>query len=648
MYLIVQFQFWRELRLERQWKDGSPSAGGDSEGRKDEVYQLRDKSASFGNDLSVSPSPRPTTCLGIENTSSRMHSGKKLRITENRNNMHTTENCDEIPRVDNVKENIACGEEKSRKEEEHKGTEREKENMVSAQAEEVFCVRGQSEIKDNENLQNSSVLCTSTDVDDHVSTMEVGLLQHSRCSERWNGEKGDCCQGVRIGHGNEMSVTHVTHEEGGPENCVQETLVFCSNYVRDTSERGIVQDKGTDKNSLRAKGGGCGLPSSDFNDVCHAVEDTDKVHKHKNSVTSVENTGFVHKERGRLDKSYSTPAYDLTDSNPALDGSYNTSFVEDWINCRVSENGSTLPSPTSESSSHAACHLQKQNQVVAENDKTSDTANSVYAECSDVSAQDGASYSLEDNQTQRIGEILETINIALLQHHIKEHGNVNTVNDFRKSLEQTDLSSHIMNDMSTNKDEVSCETNAQPCVPSKGSTGLLNAVHSALIKDKSNTDSEISVEGDLTGSVIEADVLPSAQICTTKDFTTSQSEVWQKVPVPQINVKPPHTEEKQHRCTEELTGHIPETDISHIKICVTPPEPPPRPDHPKGVGSMGYRAIIAARSLGRNTGSKSSLSAGGNATFPSPRSLRKMSHLLASKFILGHRVCLVPEFPAFL
>jgi len=646
MYLIIQFQFWRELRLERQWKDGSPSAGGDSEGRKDEVYQLRDKSASFGNDLSVSPSPRPTTCLGIENTSSRMQSGKKLRIMENRNNMHTTENCDEIPRVDSVKENIACGKEKSKKEEEKKRTERESENMVSAQAEEVFCVRGQNEITDNENLQNSSALCTSSDVD--VSTMEVGLQQHSRCSERWNDEKGDCCQGARIGHGNEVSLTHVACEEGGPENCVQETLVFCSNDARNTSERGIVQDKGTDKNILRAKGEGCGLPTSDLNDVCQAAEDTDKVHRHKNAVASVENTVFVHKERGRLDKSYSTPAYDLTDSNAALGGSYKTSFVEDWINCRVSENGGTLPSPTSESSSHAASQLQKQNQVVAESDKTPDTASSAYAECSDICAQDGASYSLEDNQTQRIGEILETINIALLQHRIKEQSNINTVNDFRKSLEQTDLSSHIINDKSTKKDEASCETNAQPCFFSNGSTGLLNAVHSALIKDGSNKDSEISVEGDLKGSVIEADILPSAQVCTTQDFITAQSEVWQKVPEPQINVKLPHTEEKQHRCTEELTSHVPETDISHIRICVTPPEPPPRPDHPKGVGSMGYRAIIAARSLGRNAGSKSSVGAGGNATFPSPRSTRKMSHLLASKFILGHRVCLVPEFPAFL
>ena len=633
MYLIKQFQFWRELRLERQWKDGSPSAGGDGEGRKDEVYQLRDKSASFGNDLSVSPSPRPTTCLGIENKCSRMQSGKKLRIIENRNNIHATENCDDIPRLDSVKENIVCGKETSRREEEQNGTVTEIENMVSALSEEVSYVRGQNDIKDNENLQNSSVLCTSTNVVDFVSTMEEGLQQHGRCSERWNDEKGDCCQGVRIGHGNKVSVTHVPHEQGGSKNSVQETLVFCSTDARDTSEHAIMQDKKSEKNILKAKGGGCSLPSTDLNGVCQAVEDIDKVHRHKNSVNSTENTVFVHKERGRLDKSYSTPAYDLTDSNAALGGSYNTCFVEDWTNCRVSENGGTLPSPVSESASHAASQLQRQNEVVAGSDKISNAASSVYAECSDVSAQDGASYSLEDKQTQRIGEILETINIALLQHRIKEQSNVNTVNDFSKSVEQTDLSSHIMNDMSTNKDEVLCETNSQPCIPSKGSTGLLNAVHSTLIKDKSNKDPEISVEGNLTDSVWEVDTLPSAQICTTQDFSTAQPEVWQKVPVPQINVKPSHTEEKQHRCTEELTGHVPETDISHIKISVTPPEPPPRPDHPKGVGSMGYRAIIAARSLGRNTGSKSSVGGGGNATFPSPRSVRKMNHLLASKFI---------------
>jgi hypothetical protein len=635
------FQFWRELRLERQWKDGGPSAGGDLEGRKDEVYQLRDKSASLGNDLSVSPSPRPTTCLGIENTSSRMQSGKKLRITENHNNTHTTENCD---RVDSVKENIVYGKETTRRGEEQKGTGRETENMVSAQAEEVFCVRGHNEIKDNENLESSVLLCPSNEAVDHVSAVEEGLQQHSRCSERWNDEKGDCCQGVRIGHG-KVSVTHVPHEEGGLKNSLQQTLVVCSNDVRDISERGILQDKGTEKNILRVKGGGYGLPGSDLNDVCQAVEDTDKVGRHKNSVISTENTVFVHKERGRLDKSYSAPAYDLTECDAAVAGSCNICFVEDWTNCHVSENGSTLPSRASGSSSRAVSQNEKQSQVVAESEETSNTASNVYSECSDVSSQDGDSYSLEDKQTQRIGEILETINIALLQHRIKEHNNANRVSDLRKPVEPADLSSHVMKDVSRNKDEVSCETNTQR---SKGSTGLLITVHSTSIQDKSNKDSEILVADNLTGSVQEADILPSAQVCTTQDLTTAQSEVWCKVPVPQINVKPPHIEEKQHRFTEELTGRIPETDISHIKICVTPPEPPPRPDHPKGGGSMGYRAIIAARSLGRNTGSKTSVGGGGNATFPSPRSLRKMSHLLASKFIWGYSVCSVPEFAAFL
>jgi hypothetical protein len=560
-----------------------------------------------------------------------MQSGKKLRITESRNNAHTTGNCDEIARMDSVKENIVCGKEKSRRQEEQKGSDRESENMVSTQAEEGFSVRAQNEINDNDNLQNSSAHCTSTSVGDHVSKIEERLKQHSRCSDRQNDEKGDCCQGMRIRLGNEVSVSHVPCEEGGPENSMRETLVLCSNDGRDTSEHSIMQDKGTEKNILRANGGGCGLHSGGLNDVCQAVEDTNLVNRHKTSVTSTENTVFVHKERGRLDKSYSTPAYDLTDSNAAVGESFNTCFVEDWTNCRVSENGGTLPSPSSESSSHAAPQIQKQNQVTAGSEETSNTASSVYAECSDVNAQDDALYGLEDKQTQRIGEILETINIALLQHRFKEHSNVNSVNDLRKSLEQTDFSSHIMNDMSTNKDEVLCDNNAQPCVPNTGSTVLLNSVQSVLIKDKSSKDSEILAEGDLTGLVREMDILPSGQIYTTQDFTTAQSEVWQKVPVPQINIKPPHTEEKQHRYTEELTGHVPETDTSHIKICVTPPDPPPRPDHHKGVSSVGYRAIIAARSLGRNTGSKSSVGGGGNATFPSPRSVRKMSHLLASK-----------------
>ena len=605
------------------------------EGRKDEVYQLRDKSASFGNDLSVSPSPRPTTCLGIENTSSRMQSGKKLRIIENRN-AHTTENCDKTPRVGNVKENIVYGKEATRREEEQKGTGKETGNMVSAQVEEVSCVRGQNEIKDNENLQNGSTLCTGSTAVHCVSVMESGMQQRIGCSERWNEEKG----AGGIGHGNKVSVTCVPYEGVGPENSTLGTLVFCSNNAKDTCERGVLQDKGTVKNVVTVKGGGCGVPSNDLTEMYQAVEDTGKGHRHKNFVVSTENTAFVHKERGRLDKSYSTPAYDLTDCEAASGGSYNTCFVEDWTKCHVSENSSILPSPTSESSSRPVSQVETQSQVVAESEEIPNTASNVYSECSDVGTQDGDSYSLEDKQTQRIGEILETINIALLQHRIKEHSNIKRVNDFRKPCEQTDFSSLITNDVSTKKDEVPHETDTQPYVASKGSTGLLNAVHSAVIQNESSKDSEIFAEGNLTSSVREAEILPSASVCTTQDLTAGQSEVWQKVPVPQINVKPPHAEEKQHGCAEELTGHIAEMDISHVKICVTPPEPPPRPDHPKGGGSMGYRAIIAARSLGKNTGSKTSAGGGGNATFPSPRSLRKMNHLLASKFICY----LVPEF----
>ncbi|XP_069700872.1 connector enhancer of kinase suppressor of ras 2 isoform X2 [Periplaneta americana] len=280
-------QFWRELRLERQWKDSGPSG----EGRKDELYQLRDKSASFGNDLSVSPPPRPTTCLGIEKSCGR----QRLKIVEN-----------------------------------------------------------------------------------NSSSME-SVEQETRSTK----------------------TVQFRHEESDS----------------------------TEENILRVKGGGYGLPSDDLPDAVECVAGESK-----------------HKERGRLDKSYSTPAYDLTDCSS---------------------------SPVSE---------------------------------------------VEDRQTQRIGEILETINIALLQHCLKQ------------------------------------QAEPEPEPPS-----------------------------------------PPQEV----------ADVWQAPPVP---------------------------EAPQVKICITPPEPPPRPDCSK----TGYRVILAARSLGRNAGSKMSLG-GGHATFPSPRSLRKRNPLLAKKRNLSVR-----------
>nr|CAD7601690.1 unnamed protein product [Timema genevievae] len=72
-------QFWEELRTERHLGDGV-------DGRKEKLYLLRDKSASFGNDLSESSFPRPKTCLGIDKTSTRLKSLKKQKLLRVNNN----------------------------------------------------------------------------------------------------------------------------------------------------------------------------------------------------------------------------------------------------------------------------------------------------------------------------------------------------------------------------------------------------------------------------------------------------------------------------------------------------------------------------------------------------------------------------------
>lgn len=625
------FQFWRELRLERQWKDGGPFAGGDLEGRKDELYQLRDKSASFGNDLSVSPPTRPTTCLGIENSCNRLKTGKKLRITESRNDMHAVEDCDETPHnsMESMKENIVYGKEISGREEECRETGNEiQKKRLSNQNQDNIHVEGQNDMKDNDTLQSgSSTLCVSNNGVNSVPKNEESERQGDAHSKRWNEGMGSTCQVERTGYGNKVCAMQGSQENDGPESSDQEVLPH-KPYSDDASDRrehhvtedNVMCDTRTEDSILRVKGGGYGLPCDDLTDVFDGVEEIDKVHRHKNSIASIESTVFVHRERGRLDKSYSTPAYDLTDCDQTLDRSGKIYLVEDWTNCHVPENNSSLPSPTSEISTHSVFQIEKQSQAASESEASLKTASKRNSESSDVGIQDGDSYSLEDKQTQRIGEILETINVALLQHRLKEHNNDNKTSNSNNAAEHTDLSSHRTDDVALGKEEI--ETNVQLYVPSNECIGSQHVAYSPLLQEKSDKDSEVVAESSVADSLQEPELPHSA-----RDLTAAQreSEVWQKMAVPEINVKQPHTEEKQ-----ESVVLISQTGVSHITICVTPPEPPPRPDHAKGGGSMGYRAIMAARSLGRNTGNKS-LVGGGHATFPSPRSLRKRNPLLSSK-----------------
>jgi hypothetical protein len=634
------------------------SAGGDDlEGRKDELYQLRDKSASFGNDLSVSPPPRPTTCLGIENTCNRVKTGKKLRILESCNDTHIVEDCDELPdgSMESIKENAVSGKDTSGREEqqaEEVGKEVQDKRLPSRN-QEIFHIQSKNEVKDNESLHCGSTLCINSNAVDYISKKEES--QGTDCSERCSNKTSDSCLNVKIGPGNKVIAAHVLNEDDVPEGTVLEILadksyspsdhnVEIRSDTRDRSthfitQNKVVSDSGADENILRVKGGGYGLPSDDFIDMFHTVEEIDKVHRHKSTAVPNENTVFVHKERGRLDKSYSTPAYDLTDCDQRLGICCKTCHTEEWVNWQVSENSHALSSPTSDCSTCSGLRMEEKCEAVSECEEPSKTANSTKSECSDVSKHNGDLYSLEDKQTQRIGEILETINIALLQHRLKEHSDVNRLSKVRSSIEQTDLSSLKTADgsyhenSSTNKDEILLKANKQPCAVSNECACSPNAVHTPLLEDNDNKESEVLVESSFAVSFQEPEAQFSAQICTTRDIITTErvSEVWQKAPVPVVNVKQLQNEEKQHTYIDESVISTPQICVSHVKICVTPPEPPPRPDHPKGGNGMGYRAIMAARSLGKNTNSKNSVVGGGHASFPSPRSLRKRNLLLTSK-----------------
>jgi hypothetical protein len=540
--------------------------------------------------------------------------------------MHAVEDCDETPHnsMESMKENIVYGKETSGREEEHRETGNEIQRKRSSnQNQDNAHVDGQNDIKDNDTLQSGS----NTNC---LTKNEECERQVDGRSERCNDETGSSCQigrTGRTGYGNKVCAIQGSQEIDGPESSGQEILPHTP-YSDDASDRrehhvtqdNVTCDTRTEDNILRVKGGGYDLPSDDLIDVSHDVEEIDKGHRHKNSIASIESTVFAHRERGRLDKSYSTPAYDLTDCDQMLDRSGKIYLVEDWTNCHVPENSSSLPSPTSEISTQSVFQIEKASQAISESEVSLKIASKRNSESSDVSNQDSDSYGLEDKQTQRIGEILETINVALLQHRLKEHSNDNKANNSNNAAEHADLSSHKTDDITLGKEEI--ESNTRLYVPSNERIDSQHVAYSPLLQEKSDKDLEVLAESNVAGSLQEPELPHSARELTTAQ---RESEVWQKMAVPEVNVKQPHAEEKQQSMVL-----VSQTGASHITICVTPPEPPPRPDHAKGGGGMGYRAIMAARSLGRNTSNKSSVG-GGHATFPSPRSLRKRNPLLTSK-----------------
>jgi hypothetical protein len=544
-----------------------------------------------------------------------LKTGKKLRIIESGDDRHAAEGCDETPHssLESMKGNGVYGKEASGGEEEHRETRNEvQKRRLSSQKEDNAHVEGQNDMNDNDTSQSDSraPYVSNSGIEDEGSEG-----QGDGCDESWHDGIDGSCQDRRTGCGDKVCAVQGLKNKDGLESSVQEVLPhrpYCDD-ASDWRKRHVAQEDAACEGSiLRVKGGGCCLTGDDLTDAFHGLEETSKIHRHKNSIASVESTVLLHKERGRLDKSYSTPAYDLTDCDQIMDRSGKMHVVEDWTSCHIPDHSSPLPSSTSEISVCPLFETEKHSRVASENGAPSKSPSNRNGESLDVATQDGDSYGLEDKQTQRIGEILETINVALLQHHLQENSNDNKVSNSSNLVELTDLPHHRIDDIALDKEEI--EIDSQPRVPQ-------HVARSALPQERSDKDVEVVAESDEARLLQEPELLPSSQ-----DLTAAQREleVWQKMPVPEIRVKQPHGEEQQ-----QAVACVPQAGVSHITICVTPPEPPPRPDHSKGV-SMGYRAILAARSLGRNSSNKSSV-AGGHATFPSPRSLRKRNPLLASK-----------------
>ncbi|XP_066991200.2 uncharacterized protein cnk isoform X2 [Anabrus simplex] len=289
-------------------------------------------------------------------------------------------------------------------------------------------------------------------------------------------------------------------------------------------------------------------------------------------LTSDEGRVFPIKERGRLDKSYSTPAYDLSDCEQTE--------VVPHVQIKSSDCSSIV------SNSDLGSEVAKDNiscEGNQNNVKNSVSESESTEPCESVACESMETDLVEDKETQRIGQILEAINTDLLHHRLREQENA----ERRKNRNTTE-------DCAFN---VTCED-----------IQMIDGVEEVDAVKTRHTESlfpEAVVEEDST--------IVSVPVCSVENKVTPNS-------FSEDSVKPiPHPRTLQPNVAATYVNpHVEPCPLPLVNSNIIPPEPPPRPDQPKA-----SKPKIVPRPLGRSVGT--------SPTAPSPRTLRKRNALLAKR-----------------
>lgn len=344
----------------------------------------------------------------------------------------------------------------------------------------------------------------------------------------------------------------------------------------------------------------------------------------------------VRKEKGRLDKSYSTPAYDMTDvlssdgkvklqnilrpskpiqlnTDPILEDSKSDRDDVEKLDCNVSARSSTHSSvdytAESEKEVHGQIvetinkHLLRMDDEVEVEPKWKDQK---------TLANLDVEHPPDETETEeKIGKILETINSSLIERR-KE---MERESKIRKPSEGVDLSKTIS--------QVCQEEILQTYNPSGFSS---DKVEQDFVTDKVKSST--------------VPLLPRVRITPPPVH-----EEIHGLPDVTLITQPPETPKRKPTsnfdCVDKSSPPAPATfprQKVDARRPLTPPEPPPRPtppassithqfqsiQQPQHKGAC-YRAMMVARSVGKSATSRAS-------SVASPRALRKKNPLLASKY----------------
>uniref|UniRef100_A0A7R9P871 (California timema) hypothetical protein n=2 Tax=Timema TaxID=61471 RepID=A0A7R9P871_TIMCA len=552
-------QFWEELRTERHLGDGL-------DGRKEKLYLLRDKSASFGNDLSESSFPRPKTCLGIDKTSTRLKSLKKqklLRVNDNddrkiKNGASTSE--DQTQDKENVNLNNTTN--KIDFEKSNEG----KEYELSFNELTYHRLR-------NKEFEQFSPL----DDYSHKASIDLVVL---------DGPISELCStssSIKNGHlfANEAQLNLSTAEHNEKKECISSD----SSKILNNS-----------------------LFGSD------AAETTQIFSSYAEKAKPI-----LSKERGRLDKSYSTPAYDLTDHDDLILKIKNINCLKEHVHLNVCDVEDQISTSYTPQGNTIYCHTPLQNterdeisQLIPSSKKLLNVEQKINMNNGQIAEEE---IDIDVKQTQRITEILETINTALVQHRLKEQAHIKQRGSHKHQenpISSTDVATavphclhtvEVINNLDSEKNKIVLDIIEHE----KQNTHILTSpfVHQELNDSFSNFE--------------ESPVFTNKLIAT--DLENSNNNFISTGGFEKHNMNPTNSIEHSQKSLNILPP---------VKICITPPEPPPRSlpllEPIKSNSTVTLAGIgQKAKSLYRGNGGKSSSA----ASLPSPRILRERTTLLA-------------------